>query len=132
MVAAVALMLLAVPTLVVFPLGLPLPVIVIAQMLQGIGASTFDVVWLTQLQHKVPDQLISRVSSIDWLGSVMLRPVGTAVAGPLAMIFGIKAVLWASAALLASSCALALLSSQVRQLRDDALEPESAGVAARA
>jgi hypothetical protein len=41
----------------------------------------------------VPGRVLGRVSSLDWLISVGLYPVGIAVAGPVAAAIGVTAVL---------------------------------------
>src|SRR6476646_1355691 len=45
----------------------------------GFGASGFsNAVWFTALQQRIPPRALSRVSSYDWLGSVVLQPAGVA------------------------------------------------------
>ncbi len=48
---------------------------------------------LAVLQRNVPDKLLSRVSSYNWLGTIALSPVGFALAGPAAKLAGNSAVL---------------------------------------
>ncbi len=75
---------------VMFALAGPAPVWLIAVLLvaMGIGEQIFDVLWVTALQREVPDRLLSRVFSLDYLGSLALLPVGLALAGPAADLFG--------------------------------------------
>ena len=40
--------------------------------------------WVTVLQANVPEHALSRVSSYDWLGSLVFLPAGYMLAGPVA------------------------------------------------
>ena len=63
----------------------------------GVVWGMFDPFWLTAMQREVPPDMISRVSSYDYLGSLMFYPLGLAVAGPLADAIGISTTLWIGA-----------------------------------
>jgi hypothetical protein len=76
--------------------------------------------WQTALQQRIPREALSRVVSYDWVGSLVLMPLGFAVAGPLAMLIGIDATLWLAGGLLfASSIAVALVPGVRRITRRD-------------
>ena len=47
----------------------------------GLGITTGNVLWETTLQRRIPPEILSRVSSYDWLGSLALFPIGLALAG---------------------------------------------------
>lgn len=47
----------------------------------GFGLGIFGVVYYTTLQQLVPEDKLGRVSSIDWLGSYALQPLGLALIG---------------------------------------------------
>lgn len=81
-------MLLATPVLVLLGLEAPVWIIASAALLWGISMTYFTTIWFTVLQEHIPDESISRVSSYDWLGSTALRPIGLAMAGPLAASIG--------------------------------------------
>jgi MFS family permease len=74
--------------------GLPLPhgsepaVASAAAGMEGFGLGVFQVIWLTVLQELVPTEKLGRVSSIDWLGSLGLLPIGYALVGVLTDRFG--------------------------------------------
>jgi MFS family permease len=55
----------------------------------GIGLSIHLALWFTVFQQQVPEVHRSRVSSYDALGSFVLIPVGSALAGPVASVVGI-------------------------------------------
>jgi MFS family permease len=61
--------------------------IVVAVVLMG-GITAGQIVWGT-LQHRfVPNELLGRVSSVDWLVSTSLLPLSFLVAGPAGEAFG--------------------------------------------
>jgi len=108
----------------VAPMGLlaiqaPLWTVMVGAFLSGISFDVFGVLWDTALQRHVPQDVLSRVSSYDWLGSLVLAPVGLALAGPTAAAFGIGGALWGCAGIVALSLTAALLSPQVRRLKDE-------------
>lgn len=101
----------------------PLPALVIAAaaVVAMVTLAFAVTLWQTTLQERIPREALSRVFSYDWMGSLVLMPLGFAVAGPLAMAIGIDATLWLAAGLLfASSIAVALVPG-VRHItrRDD-------------
>jgi len=104
------------PTLL---LGLTAPAWAIAMgaFTAGVGLGVFGPLWDTTLQHQIPERVLSRVSSYDYLGSVALLPVGYALAGPLAAILGGHAILLAAAAWAAISTLAVLAVPAVRNLR---------------
>jgi len=63
----------------------------------GVEWGLYDPFWTTCMQRVVAPDMISRVSSYDYFGSLIFYPAGLALAGPLADAFGITAVLWVSA-----------------------------------
>jgi MFS family permease len=100
-------------------LARPFPTAVIAATAAiGFGAVGFsDTLWFTALQERIPPQALSRVSSYDWLGSLVLQPAGYALAGPIAATIGISATLLVGAGLQASSSIGIALTPAVRGLR---------------
>ncbi|MBV9603857.1 MAG: MFS transporter [Solirubrobacterales bacterium] len=93
------------------------PVIAIGTLVAGLGMMLGNTLWETTLQRHVPPESLSRVSSYDWFGSLVLDPIGLAVWGPVAGVIGIEASLWTAAGLLVAT-ALGLLSvPEIRRLR---------------
>jgi MFS family permease len=112
-------------TIGVFPLGLPLvllglaaptAVITAGALIAGAGIEVFGVNWDTTIQQEIPQELLSRVSSWDALGSFVLMPVGFAAMGPLSSALGTRETLWLSASLVVAATAPVLLSRDVRTL----------------
>ncbi|MGN7248208.1 MFS transporter [Janibacter anophelis] len=102
-------------------LGSPLPLIVAAGFVMGLGMDTFTVLWQTTMQREVPPEALSRVASYDAFGSMLFGPVGVLLAGPAAVHLGAHRALLVCAALIVLSALLALLSRDVRTLRAPAL-----------
>jgi len=96
-----------------------LPLTVIASIFSGISVEVFMVTWNTSLQSHVPEESYSRVSSYDTLGSFGIAPIGIVVAGPLAMHFGVNAILFATGAITLIASVASLLVPSVRNLRND-------------
>jgi hypothetical protein len=61
-----------------------------------LGISLYE----STFQRRIPADVLSRVSSYDWFGSLALQPIGLAIWGPIAVAIGIDAALWVAAALL--------------------------------
>ncbi|MFD8593427.1 MFS transporter [Kitasatospora sp. NPDC059646] len=114
-------------------LRLPLPAVVVAMFLSGVGVTVFVVGWLVTLRQEIPEELLSRISAYDGFGSFALMPAGTALAGPVADALGLSGALWACALTCLGLAAAVLLVPEVRQLerkvpeaRSRAAEPEPA------
>jgi len=75
----------------------PVWTLYVSLALMGVEWGLYDPFWTTCMQRVVAPDMISRVSSYDYLGSLAFYPAGLALAGPLADAFGISTVLWAGA-----------------------------------
>jgi hypothetical protein len=49
-----------------------------------------NILWGTLMQSEVPKELLGRVSSVDWMVSLGLSPVGVATAGVVSGMVGIR------------------------------------------
>jgi MFS family permease len=99
----------------------PLPVLLAAQFLTGIGLAIHLALWFTVFQQQVPEAARSRVSSYDALGSFVLVPLGTAVTGPVAAAIGVKETLILSGVLTVGTSLLVLAQPVVWTIRRPAL-----------
>lgn len=83
------------------PLGLLVPsnivIPIAAYFAAGVAIEIFNVPWFTSVQREVPADKLSRVSSIDFLVSYGLAPLGLALMAPAAATFGVERVLVVSA-----------------------------------
>ena len=66
-------------------------------LLWGMTIDLWTTIWSTAMAREVPREALSRVSSFDAMGTMMLRPVGLAIAGPLSMAIGLSNTLYALA-----------------------------------
>jgi uncharacterized membrane protein len=63
-------------------------------LLWGITLDLWTTIWSTAMAREVPREALSRVSSFDAMGTMLLRPVGLAIAGPLSIAIGISNTLY--------------------------------------
>jgi MFS family permease len=110
-------MLLLPPVLVLLAVGAPLPLIIAASIVMGLGIEVFAVMWETALQQHVPGEALSRVSSYDALGSFIFIPLGQLLAGPIADEIGVDETLYLAAGIVTLSVLAMLATPDVRGLR---------------
>lgn len=94
----------------------PVALTILAAFLAGIAVEIFMVTWATTMQTQIPEVSFSRVSSYDTFGSYAIAPLGIVVAGPLAMHFGVNAILIATGLITLISALLSLSVKSVRNL----------------
>jgi MFS family permease len=99
------------------------PVLAIGSMITIAAIVISNTFWDTMLQQHIPAQALSRVSSYDWMGSLLFQPIAFAAIGPLSEEIGIEATLVVAAAIGVVVNAGVLLVPSVRRLRR--LEGES-------
>jgi MFS family permease len=99
-------------------LAIPTPVAVtaIGALLAGAGLAVANNLWETTQQRHVPPELLSRVSSYDWFGSLAAVPVGMLLWGPIADAIGVSTALWIAFALQLSSILALFAVREVREL----------------
>ncbi|WP_420000187.1 MFS transporter [Streptomyces boninensis] len=105
-------------------LGMPVPWIAAAMVVTGAGNAFWGVMWTTSVLTQVPAPVLSRIHAYEVAGSVAMLPVGQALAGPAAGLFGVREVLLANA-VMAVVTSVALVS--VRAIRNLERVPQSAG-----
>jgi MFS family permease len=108
-----------VSSLQLFLLVPPAPVYVqaVASAAAMLGVSVGIVLWTTVLQENVPERVLSRVSAYDWLGSLVVMPLGYAFAGSVADVAGLDATLIGAGALMLAAGLAALATPSVRAVR---------------
>lgn len=103
----------------VAPLSLstPLPawVVVGAYVVCGIGIELFNVPWFTAVQREVDPARLARVSSLDFLLSYGLAPLGLALIAPAIATFGLRPVLIGCAVACLAGPVLAMLAPGARR-----------------
>jgi DHA3 family tetracycline resistance protein-like MFS transporter len=85
------------------------------------------IVWNTLVQTLVPEEMLGRVSSLDWMVSIGLIPVSFALTGPVAELIGARATLALAGLLGALACAFLFVPGvrdpEQRPLGRPGLEP---------
>ncbi|MEU8436084.1 MFS transporter [Streptomyces sp. NPDC029216] len=109
--------------LAVFALRLPVPVAAGAYFLGMGGVGLLSPLWETEIQRRVPAEALGRVGSFDSLISFAARPLGLAVAAPLAAATGTTAPLLVAAVLVAAANLSVLLVPDVRALPERKSSP---------
>jgi MFS family permease len=94
-----------------------------AAMLAMIGLSIGTVVWTTTLQEHIPSRALARVSAYDSLGSLVVVPIGFALAGSVASVAGLDPTLIGAAVVMFAAGVAALAVPSVRAVRRRDLEP---------
>ncbi len=103
--------------LVALALVTPVWALALTSFAAGIGISIHLTLWFTLFQREIPEEVQSRVSAYDTLGSFVLMPLGMAVAGPVSDAIGIPATLWGAAFVMWVSWASIIALPSVRALR---------------
>lgn len=83
------------------------------------GVIAADTLWTSTLQRKVPENLVSRLTSYDYLGSLAFFPLGIALLPLLAELLGPTSVMLAVAAANVLVCLALLLVPSVRAITSD-------------
>lgn len=68
-------------------------------LIAGAGVETYALHWDVALQREIPVHLIGRITSLAWLSSFGLMPLGQALTGPLTNLVGTTVVLMLAAGL---------------------------------
>ncbi|PRY39476.1 putative MFS family arabinose efflux permease [Umezawaea tangerina] len=98
---------------------LPVPAVVVvgAYVVAGVGIELFNVPWFTGTQREVDPRMLARVSSLDFLLSYGLAPVGLALIAPAIDHFGPRPVLAVCAVVCFAAPAAAALVPSTRGFR---------------
>ena len=92
------------------------PLIAIAALVSGAGTEIFEVNWSTALQEQIPLDMLSRISAYDMFGSYTLTPVGSSIAGPVALALGLAAALTGGGVVILASVIAVICVPEVRNL----------------
>lgn len=122
--------------LLVFLLMAPLPallavpaatwLLVVAAVGAGLQLVVYNVAQTTAIQRNLPEELVSRVSSVVMLGALVASPLGMGLAGPVAAAHGAGPVLAWSAALVVLLTVATLLVPSVWRVNGGP-SPEASG-----
>ncbi len=95
----------------------PLPLLMGAALIAGMGVEVFGLGWNLAMQENIPEEMLSRAYAYDALGSYVAMPIGMLAYGPLGHAFGFEPVILISAIASGIIVLLSLLSPDVRNLR---------------
>ena len=101
---------------VVFALSPCYSIAVVAAFLRGICIGFGVAVWETMLMELVPRNMLSRVVSLDWFGSLGLTPFGLLLVGALSDVAAPGTLIATAAAISIGIIATGLLSKQIRTI----------------
>ncbi|MFI6349102.1 MFS transporter [Streptomyces sp. NPDC050560] len=96
--------------------GFGVPVMVAGAAVAGIGNAFWGVMWATTVQTQVPSDVLNRIHAYDVAGSLAMVPVGQALAGPAAGVFGTDRVLLSGAVVTLIVAATLLCVPAIRNL----------------
>ena len=107
-----------VAALMTIAVGLPIPIagVGIAAFIVGAALTSSSLIWMNTLQESVSREVLGRVSSIDFLGSYALLPIGYAATGWVADHLGAPLVFVIGGAISSVLAVLALSSRVIRDL----------------
>jgi MFS family permease len=114
-------------TLYILVLSKPFPIwaLAAAAFTWGIVLDLWGTVWGTAFQRTIPREALSRASAFDGLGTMALRPLGLAIAAPLAAAIGITATLLFFAGVTAITLIILLALPSVWKMELPAIFPEN-------
>jgi hypothetical protein len=99
--AALQMLALAVPV--------PVPLIMAACAVGWAGLTFLNEVWFATVPQLLPQEVLARANSFDWLLSLIAMPIGFAIWGPLSDHIGIPSTLLAASVLLVAPTLLIIL-----------------------
>jgi len=84
----------------------------------GAGWEPFNIYWQSAIQREFPADKLARISSLDWMLSFGLMPLGLALTGPLAALVGTQAVMLGAAVVCVVICLGVQLVPGVAEFRN--------------
>ena len=97
----------------------PVALLACGALLSGVGMMLGNTVWESTLQHHIPQEWLSRVSSYDWFGSFAFYPLGLVLWGPIAATIGVSLSLWLAFGLFIAAILALLAIPDIRRLSAD-------------
>ncbi|MGR6913613.1 MFS transporter [[Actinomadura] parvosata] len=94
----------------------PLLALAGAGVLTGAAGTLQLITWTSYLQEAIPTEQLSRIMATNAMIGTLLVPISYAVAGPLAEIVGVRAVLGGCALIILGGAAVAVCFRDIRQL----------------
>ncbi|MFI7544686.1 MFS transporter [Actinoplanes sp. NPDC049599] len=117
LVAAHASLLLMLLPLAALAVGAPIAVLTVCAVVGTAGVTFMNSAWTATTQQLIPDAVLSRVTSYDWLISFTLAPVGFAAIGPVADRVGATWAIGIATMFVILGVGIVLFIPRVRRLR---------------
>lgn len=95
---------------------LPTPLIALGMAFFFAQSGLINEVWAATQQQLFPKEILARITSLDWMVSLVAMPAGYASAAPIAHALGVKASLMIGAFLICGPLMLATLLPGVRSV----------------
>ncbi len=89
----------------------------VAFLIAGVGLAVLNLAWSLTVQEKVPEEMLSRIMSIDGFFSFVAMPIGQLLVGPLVLLSSIRTVELGSVVLAVVVTAVALATPAIANLR---------------
>ena len=105
--------------LTLFAVGAPVPLLVVGYGIALTALGFLNPTWETTVQAVIPQNVLARVSSYDWLVSLAAQPLGVALAPVALSLWGEQIPFAAAAVLVAVVCTGTAAVPGVRRLRLD-------------
>lgn len=99
--------------------GLPLAGVVIFAFGAGVALNLAEPIWLGFVQQRIPDEVMARVSSFDWFGSLALTPLGFFLASRLQAADGPERPLFIAGLVVVLANGLTMFAPEIRRQRSD-------------
>ena len=100
-----------------FAIPFPLPLVMAASGLGWAGLTFLNELWFATVPQLMPQDVLARASSFDWLLSLIAMPAGFAISGPLADHIGVQPTLIGAAALTTAAAVFVVIIPGVRRVR---------------
>lgn len=117
LVAACFAMFADVPFLLLLGYGHSFLLLLLAAAISAAAVESADTFWETTLQEQVPPNLISRISSYDWLGSLAIAPLGYILIGTATHWIGLPSIIIIVSSITVVTHIVVLIPRSVRSIR---------------
>jgi MFS family permease len=84
-------------------------------LMAGALKAVGDVIWGAMIKTLVPNELLGRVSSLDWMVSIALVPLSFALAAPISSAIGLQSTMIIAGTTAAATMFTCLIAPSVRQ-----------------
>lgn len=113
------------PTLFLLAFPAPIEFLILSEFVSGLAISFFTTLESSIIAKYVPNHLLSRVDSINRLGSMSLKPLGMAIIGPISVIIGVEKTLVFCGCVSILTVVWPITVASVRELKADSISKQN-------